>query len=327
MRNLHKWLIALLMIIGLVVGCGSPTDDAVTEPKDDATTEVSDESDETEVADSFPVTVEDSSGVEVTLETAPEKIVSIMPSNTEIAFALGLGEAIVGVSEHDNYPEEVLDIEKIGGMELNTELILSLEPDIVFAHESNGEETIDQLRDIGLNVFVVNNAIDFPGVYESIEKMGEMTGTIDKATEIIQGMEDGFAELAKKAEVISEDDQQTVYIEISPEPDIFSPGNHTFEQEILSLIKAENGVKEDGWVMISEEAVIEMNPDVIVVTYDYVDDPVGSVLARDAWQDITAIKEEQVFEVDTDLVSRPGPRLVEGAEVLAKAIYPEIFNE
>src|SRR5699024_4272820 len=127
------------MIVGLVVGCGSPTDDGVTDPKDDATTEETDEmeeTDETEEADSFPVTVEDSSGVEVTLEAQPEKIVSIMPSNTEIAFALGLGETVVGVSDHDNYPEEVLEIEKIGGMELNTELILSLEPDLVFAHES-----------------------------------------------------------------------------------------------------------------------------------------------------------------------------------------------
>src|SRR5699024_2892870 len=103
--------------------------------------------------------------------------------------------------------------------------------------------------------------------------------------------------------------------------------NHTFEQEILSLINAENVVEEDGWVMINEEEVVDMNPDVIIVTYDYTDDPVGEVLARDAWQDITAVKDERVIQVDTDVVSRPGPRLVEGAETLAKAIYPEIFDE
>ncbi|HLS20560.1 MAG TPA: ABC transporter substrate-binding protein [Bacillota bacterium] len=323
MKHLHKWLIALLMIVGIIAGCSDGTDENATEPKDDATTEVTEETEDVD----FPQAVLDASGEEVVLEEEPEKIVSIMPSNTEIAFALGLGEKMVGVSDHDNYPEEVLDIEKVGGMELNVELMLSLEPDLVFAHESNGEETINQLRDAGLNVFVVNNATNFEEVYESINMMSIITGTEDKGLEIIQSMEEGFAELAEKAEAIAEDDKQIVYIEISPEPEIYAPGNHTFEQEILTLINAENGVTEDGWVMINEEAVIEMDPDVIIVTYDYVEDPVGEVINRDAWQDITAVKDERVIQVDTDLVSRPGPRLVEGAEVLAKAIYPEVFAE
>src|SRR5690625_2267978 len=311
------------MIVGIIAGCIDGTDENATEPKDDATTEVTEETEDVD----FPQAVLDASGEEVVLEEEPEKIVSIMPSNTEIAFALGLGEKMVGVSDHDNYPEEVLDIEKVGGMELNVELMLSLEPDLVFAHESNGEETINQLRDAGLNVFVVNNATNFEEVYESINMMSIITGTEDKGLEIIQSMEEGFAELAEKAEAIAEDDKQIVYIEISPEPEIYAPGNHTFEQEILTLINAENGVTEDGWVMINEEAVIEMDPDVIIVTYDYVEDPVGEVINRDAWQDITAVKDERVIQVDTDLVSRPGPRLVEGAEVLAKAIYPEVFAE
>jgi len=323
LKHLHKWLIALLMIVGIIAGCSDGTDENATEPKDDATTEVTEETEDVD----FPQAVLDASGEEVVLEEEPEKIVSIMPSNTEIAFALGLGEKMVGVSDHDNYPEEVLDIEKVGGMELNVELMLSLEPDLVFAHESNGEETINQLRDAGLNVFVVNNATNFEEVYESINMMSIITGTEDKGLEIIQSMEEGFAELAEKAEAIAEDDKQIVYIEISPEPEIYAPGNHTFEQEILTLINAENGVTEDGWVMINEEAVIEMDPDVIIVTYDYVEDPVGEVINRDAWQDITAVKDERVIQVDTDLVSRPGPRLVEGAEVLAKAIYPEVFAE
>lgn len=325
MKHFHKWLIALLIIVGLVAGCGDATDDNDVESNDDATSEVTEETDE-EVTD-FPITVTDSSGEDVTLDEEPESIVSIMPSNTEMAFALGLGEAIVGVSEHDNYPEEVFDIEQVGGMELNVELMLSLEPDLVLAHESNGEETISQLRDSGLNVFVVKDATNFAEVYESIEMTSEITGTVEQGEEIIQSMEDGFAQLADKAEEIADDEMATVYIEISPEPEIYAPGNHTFEQEILSLINAENVVEEDGWVMINEEEVVDMNPDVIIVTYDYTDDPVGEVLARDAWQDITAVKDERVIQVDTDVVSRPGPRLVEGAETLAKAIYPEIFDE
>src|SRR5699024_8465872 len=137
-----------------------------------------------------------------------------------------------------------------------------------------------------------------------------------------------LADVEKKADDIPEDDVKTVYVEISPDPELFTPGKNTSEDEILSIINAENAAgDEDGWVERSEEEVVEMNQDVIVLTYDDVDDPVEGVLERDAWQDIDAIKNEQVVQVDTDLVSRPGPRLVEGAEALAEVIYPEVFGE
>src|SRR5699024_11349871 len=97
----------------------------------------------------FPIEVTDALGYEITIEEEPEKIVSAIPSNTEIAFALGLGDKIVGFSDHDNYPEEVQDIEKIGGLELNVEKILSLQPDLVLAHASAADafkEALEQLR-------------------------------------------------------------------------------------------------------------------------------------------------------------------------------------
>lgn len=325
MKKLHKLLLAMLIILGLVAGCNSAPDESEDKTNDATQTE---ETEEAEEASHFPVTVEDGNGDELTIEEEPEKIVSLMPSNTEIAFALGLDEKIVGVSDHDNYPEAALEKEKVGGMELNVELILSLEPDLVFAHATNDMDGIEQLRESDIPVFVVNNAVTFDEVYDSIEMMSEVTGTVDKGEEIIADMKEGFTELSEKAEAISEEDMKTVFIEISPEPEIYTPGMNTFEDEILSLIRAENGAgDEEGWVMLNEEAVVEMNPDTIIVTYDYVEDPVGEVMNRDAWQDIDAIKNEQVFQVDTDIVSRPGPRLVEGAEVLAKEIYPDVFGE
>lgn len=321
--KLHKLLLSMLIIVGLIAGCNSAENEGTDQTKDDAT-----QTEQTEEISHFPVTIEDSQGDEITIEEKPEKIVSLMPSNTEIAFALGLGDKIVGVSDHDNYPEEALDKEKIGGLELNIELILSLEPDLVLAHPGNNMDGIEQLRDSGITVLFVNDATTFEEVYDSIEMISQVTGTVEEGQHIIESMKEGFAALQEKAEAISEDDMKTVFIEISPSPEIYTPGMNTFENEILSLIRAENVAgDEDGWVMLNEEAIVEMNPDVIIVTYDFVEDPVGEVMGRDAWQDIEAVKNDQVIQVDTDIVSRPGPRLVEGAEVLAKEIYPDVFGE
>src|SRR5699024_4786930 len=156
-----------------------------------------------------------------------------MPSNTEIAFALGLGDQIVGVSDHDNYPEEVEEKEKVGDLELNIERILSLEPDLVLAQPGNDMDGIEQLQDSGLDVFVVNDATSIEETYESIEMISEVKGTVEEGEELIEDMEEGFAELREKAEEISEDEQKTVYIEICIETEVYSPGQYTFEDEML----------------------------------------------------------------------------------------------
>src|SRR5699024_6452831 len=134
--------------------------------------------------------------------------------------------------------------------------------------------------------------------------------------------------LEEKASEISEEDMKKVFIEISPEPEILTPGNNTFENELLTKINAINIAEdEEGGVELNEETIVEKNPEVIILSYDYTEDPVGDDLARDAWQDREAVKNGQVIPLDTELISRPGPRLVEGAKTLAKAIYPDVFGE
>lgn len=312
-------------MIGVLVGCGNAADEP--ENNEDQTATEQEESSTNEKG-AFPVTIEDGLGEEVTIEEEPEAIVSLMPSNTELAFALGLGDDIVGVSDHDNYPEEALEKEKIGGLELNVEAILAMEPDLVLAHPSNNPDGVEQLKESDLTVLTMNDATNFDEVYDSIEMIAAATGTEAEGEEIITSMQEDLAALEEKASEISEEDMKSVFIEISPEPEIYTPGNHTFENEILTKINAINiAGDQEGWVELNTEAIVEQNPEVIIVTYDFVEDPVGDLLARDAWQDIEAVKNEDVIQVDTDIVSRPGPRLVEGAETLAKAIYPEVFAE
>ncbi|WP_106496478.1 ABC transporter substrate-binding protein [Lentibacillus sp. Marseille-P4043] len=324
LKKIQLLLLMMIMFIGILAGCGASEDDAEKDnnSNEDAKTEQTEEA-------NFPVTVTDGTGEELTIEEKPERIVSVLPSNTEIAFALGLGDQIVGVSDHDNYPEEAAEKEKIGGLELNVEKILALDPQLVLADQTNDEKALKQIEESGIPVLTVGEATDFEGVYETIELIGKATGAQEKADQVIGDMKDKLTALEEKANTIKEDERKKVYMEISPSPEIFTAGKNTFMDELLSVINADNAaVDQDGWVKMNEESVISMNPDVVITTYgSYVDDPVAEVTGREGWEDITAVKNEQIYDVNADLVNRPGPRLVEGAEELGKAIYPDVFKD
>ncbi|PKG23667.1 ABC transporter substrate-binding protein [Niallia nealsonii] len=317
MKKLYSILFALMLAVGVLAGCG----ETKTEEKENAT--------QTEVA--FPVTIKDAVDKEVVIDDKPEKIVSLIPSNTEIAFALGLGDEMVGVSDYDNYPKETADIEKIGGTEFNVEKIISLKPDLVLAHASsahNSTEGLQQLRDAGIDVLVVNDATNFAGVYESIDMIGKATGETKEANELVDDMKEKMTDIKDKAAKIAEKDQKSVYIEVSGEPSIYTTGKNTFMQEMLDTINAKNVVTEEGWIQVDQEAIIKANPDVIITTYGSyaTENPVEKVLDRKGWEDVTAVKEKAVADVDSDTVTRSGPRLVEGVEELAKAVYPNEFK-
>jgi iron complex transport system substrate-binding protein len=323
MKRIYSLLFAIALTIGVLAGCAGGEKDT-SAPK-------TAEKEETQKADAaFPVTIKDATDQDVVIDAKPEKIVSLIPSNTEIAYELGLGEDIVGVSDYDNYPEEVATKEKIGGMELNIEKILSLTPDLVLAHASSGmtsEEGLKQLKDAGVAVLVVNDAVNFEQTFDSIDMIGKATGEQQEAKKIIKDMKESFDMIEKKAAEIEESKRKTVFVEVSPEPEIYTPGKNTFIDGMLSMIHANNASEElEGWVKIDQEAIIQKNPDAIVTTYGYYTEKAAEkVLARKGWQDMNAIKEKQVFDVHSDLVTRPGPRLAEGVEELAKAIYPEVF--
>lgn len=322
MKKWYSFLFLLFLSVGILAGCGEKETPV---QENNASEDVKEQVEEP----AFPVTITDALGDEVVIEKKPEKIVSLIPSNTEIAFALGLGDEIVGVSEHDNFPEEVFEKEVIGGMEMNVEKIISLTPDLVLAHASsahNSAEGLQQLRDSGIAVLVINDAANFDEVYQSIEMIGKATGEQEDATEIVNSMKTKIDEIKEKAAGITE--KKSVVVEVSPAPEIYAVGKNTFLHEMLTTINAENAIGDlEGWPMLEEEAYIERNPDVIITTYGYyTENAVDLVLAREGWQDVTAIKNKQVVDVDSDMVTRTGPRLAFGLEALAKAIYPDVFK-
>nr|WP_156645365.1 ABC transporter substrate-binding protein [Lentibacillus sp. JNUCC-1] len=318
-------------MVGLMAGCGSDDNqqNANNNAADQNNTEQTEDNGNDEEEAAFPFTIEDASGEEVTVEAEPERIVSLIPSNTEIAFALGLDEEIVGVSDHDNYPEAVAEKEKVGGMELNIEAILALDPDLVLAEVGNPEEAVKQLRDSGITVLVMPTGENFEEVYENIKTIGQATGQAEEANKIVINMQEELDTLKEKAEQIEEEDRKSVFIETSPSPEIYTGGKGTFYSELLDVINADNAAgEEEGWVMLDQEAIIALNPDVIITTYgDYVEEPIAEVKGRDGWDDVTAVQNDAIYDVNTDLVSRPGPRLVEGAKILGESIYPDVFKD
>ncbi|MGM7701561.1 ABC transporter substrate-binding protein [Pseudalkalibacillus sp. Hm43] len=323
MKNVLSIFLSLFLVLGLMAGCNDEPTQSENGSSNDQTAEQTDEA-------SFPVTIKDAADQEVTIEDQPKNIISLIPSNTEVAYELGLGKKIVGVSDYDNYPEEVSEKEKVGGQELNVEKIISLNPDLVLAHESGvqmASDAIQQLRDSGIAVIVVNEAANFEEVYDSIEMIGKATGETSKADTIIEDMKTKVEDIKKKVAKI--EDQKSVFIEVSPEPEIYTPGKNTFMHEMLQIINAENVSKDiDGWAKIDQETIIDKNPDVIITTYGYyTENPKQQVLQREGWSNVTAVEEEQVYDVHSDLVTRSGPRLVEGVEELAKSVYPEAFGE
>lgn len=306
--------------IGLLIGC-SVNENTVE------VTEVTDETVE-ETTEAFPVTVTDATGEEVTLEEKPEKIISLLPSNTEIAFALGLNDQIIAVTDNDDYPAEVAEKERIGGYEIDVEKIIALAPDLVLAHELNVVEGIEQLRANSVPVLVVKDANDFAEVYETIELIGKATGTSDAAHHVITEMERHLNDIEAKLAHITDADKKYVYLEISGEPEIYTAAAETLFDHLLTLAKGHNIFADEvGWPQVSEETVLEKDPDVIIALYNYVEDPVADILQRSGWQDVTAVQKQQVYHVDENIVSRPGPRLTEGVEELAKAIYPDAFSD
>ncbi|EKN67413.1 ABC transporter substrate-binding protein [Schinkia azotoformans] len=325
MRKLNRSLIAMsfvLLFLVSLIGCSGANTKEQAAPESKAGIEQ---------GNGFPVTLTDATGTKITIENKPTRIVSLMPSNTEIAFALGAGDEVVGVTDWDNYPKEVLEIEKVGGLDFNVEKVLALEPDLVLANASgmSNEEGYKQLQSVGVPVVVVPDATSFDGVYDSIALIGKAVGADQKATEIISTMKEKLEKIKEKASTISDEEKKTVWVEVQPQPDLYTTGKDTFMDDMLTLINAKNAAGDyEGWVQFTEEDAISLNPDVIVVTYGfYVENPAEMVYSRPAWKDVPAVKKNRVFEVDADKTNRSGPRLIEGVEELASVIYPEVFNK
>jgi len=277
-----------------------------------------------EQASESPITVTDMTGREVTLEEPAERIVALSAADCEILYALGAGDLLVGRGEYCDYPAEVLEIPSVqSGMETNVEEIIALEPQVLLMSSmAQTTEQVEALEKAGVHV-VVSDAQDIEGVYESLGIIGALTGKEQEAEEIIQSMKDSFAQLQEAAK-----DQEggTVYFEVSPlEYGLWAAGKGTFMNEIAEMIGLENVFADvDGWGEVSEEQVIERNPDYIVTITMYFGEgptPEEEIMARQGWDKITAVQNGAILNLQNNELSRPVPRLTDGAQMLYDFVY------
>lgn len=313
----------LLLSIPLALTLGACQDDTAEAPTTDETTEET----STETASDAPYTVTDDRGEELEFEQAPETIVSLIPSNTEIVFALDAGDQLVGVTDYDNYPEAAQDIERVSdSVEFNAEKIIQLDPDVVLAY-STGEAppALSQLEDADIPVFVIESATSFDEVYGDIEQIASVLAKEEKGAEVIEGIQTQIEDVQERLAAVEE--QKEVYVEISPSPEIYTTGKSTFMQEILDHAQVTNAFEDlEGWPNISEEEVITRDPEVILTTVSYVEDAVGDIEARDSWSNVEAIENDEVHFIDSDITSRPGPRIGEAVQLVAETVYPELME-
>ena len=262
------------------------------------------------------IVVTDMTGRTVALDKPSEKVVTLTASTCEIVYALGVGDRVVGRGEYCDWPAEALKKPVVAsGAETNIEQIIALRPDLVLmATMDQTAEQVKQLQDAGIKVYA-SDAHDIAGTYESILQIGQLMGRDSQAQAIVDNMKTTFNGLSAKKL------SGTVYFEVSPlEYGLWTAGKNTFMNEVAELMGLKNIFGDlEGWAEISEEQVLQRNPDYIVTVGMYFGEgltPAEEIMARPSWQNVTAIKNKQVLDLSNNELSRPGPRLAEGARAL-----------
>lgn len=263
-------------------------------------------------AENASVTVTDMYGREITLSEPATRIVALTPSDCEILCALGCEDALVGRGKYCDYPASIQELPVVqSGAETNIEEILALNPQVVLMSDmSQTEEQANMLEENGVKV-VISDANDIAGVYTAIRMIGTLMGKDAEAETLIADMQATFDEIAAK----SEKSGKTVYFEVSPlQWGLWTAGSSTFMDELAALCGASNAFSDiEGWQAISEEQVIDRNPDYIVSIAGMGDTGVEEILSREGWSDVTAVKNGDVYSADSNAISRPGPRLKDAA--------------
>lgn len=300
-----KKILALIMTLSIFVlsGCSSQTDRMVT----------------------------DREGTEVNIPTKIEKIISTAPSNTEVLMALGLGDKLVAIDKYSTDIEGInTELPQIDFLNPDAETIIGLEPDIVIAsgHNKTGsvEDPFKAISEAGIPVVYIPSSDSIDGIYKDIEFIADVVNERSKGKEIVDDMKAQVEEIKAIGDTIT--DKKSVYFEISPAPYLSSFGKSTFLNEMIEIIGAKNIFEnEEGWISPTAEAIIDANPDVIITNAGYMENPTEEIESRDAWENINAIKNNEVYLVDQNASSRPSQNVIKALEQMAKAVYPEHYEK
>ena len=314
-KRIVSLLLALAMIFALA-GCTSSEPAQPAEPSEPE-------------ASGSAITVTDMTGREITLDEPATRVVALSAADCEFLYAVGAGDTLVGRGEYCDYPAEVLDVPSVqSGYDTNIEQIIALEPQVLLMSTmAQTEEQVAALEEAGIKV-VVSDAQDIEGVYTALEMIGTLMGKEKEAEQVITTMQLQFHELSESAS----GQGKTVYFEVSPlEYGLWTAGKGTFMNEIAEMLGMKNVFDDvEGWAEISEEQVLERNPDYIVTITMYFGEgptPEEEIMARPGWENVTAVQNGAILNLQNNELSRPTPRLTDGAMLLHNFVVTHPIEE
>lgn len=302
-------LVLLLLLISLAAGCGGSRPTAG-------------EGDES--GSVYPITVRDAAGRDVTIAAEPKRVISVAPSNTELMFALGKGDILVGRSDFCDYPAEALAIESIGGFfPPNYEKILSLEPDLVLMVDGTVEAREKLEQEYGLTTLVIDPG-NFEEMYEGIMTLGKAVNAREAAQQLVAQIQAEVAAIEEKTAQV--ENKPVVVYQVWADPlMVAGPGSYIDDMiRIAGGINAAAGAS-GAWAEFPVEQLFEADPDLIVTNSPTT---AQESLERKGWESLKAVREGKVVGLpDESIVVRPGPRLIQGLHWFAEQLHPELFAQ
>jgi iron complex transport system substrate-binding protein len=273
------------------------------------------------------ITITDDAGRTIHFSTPPQRIISLAPSNTEMVYALGLQDRLIGVTTYDNYPPEVKEKPQVSEYsQVDVEKIVSLQPDLVLADSIHKAEVIPALEKLGINTVMIT-----PGtiaqVLNELTLLGEISGQSERTAALVDSLRQRVNAVVNKVDQSGPDRPRVLFVTwYDP---IWTAGNNTMIGDLFAKAGAINIAGDlDGYATITLEEAIQRNPQIIVVTSSMGDqnESLNYIKSESRFQAVDAVKNGQVFEIDTDIFGRTTPRIVDGLEQLAKIVHPELFK-
>lgn len=309
MRKQVGFLLAVLLFLLLATGCGSQQTPPTTP-------------EQTPEINGFPMTIVDSLGREITIENEPEKIISLSPAITEILFAIGVEDKLVGVTDYCDYPPAALDKPRVGSFNsINLELIVNGEPDVIFMAAGIQADFVSHLEDLGIKV-VALDANGISQVLANIRTAGAVTGAVAGSKELADALEQRINTIQEK--VAQACHKPSVFFEVWDDP-LMTAGPGSFVNDLILTAGGENVAADVGeeFAEFSLEILLERNPHIYIIN-NHAHKP-QDIKKRPGYTGLKAVQENQVYAIEDDLVTLPGPRIVDGLEEMAKIIHPEVF--
>lgn len=329
------WMLATALLATLAVavacgddektGTGAGTATTAASPAAGATYQFDCDSDHpgtTPDAQAFPVEVADDTGVSVTLEEPPKAIAALSAGHTEMLYAMAAGDQLIAADNFSDCPAAAAELEHLDSFEPSVEAIIALAPDLVIMTYDPGDIR-RSLEDASIPTFFVNSPESVDGVYDQIRVLGDLTGHVAESEALVTNMRDAIQEI--EASIEGAGLSPSVFHEV--DTSYYSAGPGSFVADLYDILGVENIATATGepFPLMNEEAIIDGAPDVIILADEAAGESAETVKARAGWDSIPAVQGDRIYAVDPDIISRPGPRLVEAIRTLAKLLYPDEF--